>query len=459
MSQRFPYCGAASAASPYYVMLATPVAEKPCTSYAVSLAGTAQALTVAGIRFDIETLQGCCHVDDARNILFRNFLQSECTDLFFLDADLGWQPNNVIRLLKLPGDIVAGVYPHKSDTETYPFHAFEGESRANEFGLFEMPKVATGFMRIRREVIAALYEREKTKERLMWLDGDSAQLNKLPVARICERGFVRELGLEHLSRTHASQSGDYVLCLKARSLGYRVWADPDMRFNHSGDKTWHGHFGNHTRKLQGRWQQKFIDAVANLRCGEASEETIEQLSASYGVEGWPLSSEALFELYHIARATCGDVVETGSGLSTLVLGLALAGSDRYVHAIEHDAQYWRFTARMLAAFDIPNVMLHYAPLVPEEDGSTYDFSAMQLPLTQFGLALIDGPPARYEGRGKAAKYLAPLLSSAVVIVDDIEGVPDVLEQLAGHDIERRPGQRQWAIARPRYPQPMREAAE
>src|SRR5262245_6744664 len=243
MSHRFPYSGAALSAPLYYVMLATPVAEKPCTAYAVALAATAQALTVAGIRFDIETLQGCCHVDDARNVLIRNFLQSRCTDLFFVDADIGWQPNNVVRLLKLPGDIVGGVYCHKSDQETYPFHAFEGESRPNEFGLFPMPKVATGFLRIRRPVIEALYEREQAKARLMWLDGDGERLSRRPVARICERGFVKELGLDHLSRTEASQSGDYILCLKARSLGFQICADPDMAFNHSGEKTWHGHFG------------------------------------------------------------------------------------------------------------------------------------------------------------------------------------------------------------------------
>src|SRR5262245_31737219 len=270
-------------------MLATPVAGNPCTSYAVSLAATAQSLTVAGVRFDIETLQGCCHVDDARNILLRNFLQSECTDLFFLDADLGWQPNNVLRLLKLPGDIVAGVYCHKSDDETYPFHGFEGENKLNEWGLFSMPKAATGFMRIRREVVQALYDREAAKERLMWLDGDNAQLNKLPVARICERGFVKELGLDHLSRTEASQSGDYILCLKARSLGFEVFVDPDMSFNHTGDKTWHGHFGNDLRRKQKIDAPKFAEAAeriataADCRAGldaEIFDTVFDQLNAS-----------------------------------------------------------------------------------------------------------------------------------------------------------------------------------
>ena len=247
MATRFPYSSAptpvGASFKPWYVMLATPDRVAPCTKYAVSLAGTARDAIARERALRDRTLTGGCHVNNARNVIIRNFLQSACTDLFFLDADLGWQPNNILRLLKLPGNIVCGVYRHKDDVETYPFHPFEGRHGTNDNGLFAMPKAATGFMRIRRPVVKALYKREKAKERLMWLDGDNKALNRLPVARICERGFVRELGLEHLSRNHASQSGDYVLCLKARSLGFSVFVAPDMEFWHVGEKTWHGQFG------------------------------------------------------------------------------------------------------------------------------------------------------------------------------------------------------------------------
>src|SRR5262245_7349194 len=341
MSQRFPYSGAATerwAASPYYVMLATPIASNPCAAFAVSLAATAQALTVAGIRFDIETLHGCCHVDDARNVLMRQFLQSECTDLFFLDADLGWHPNNVIKLLKLPGDIVAGIYPHKSDKETFPLHPFEGETHPTEYGLLPMPKVATGFMRLRRAVVETLYEREKAKERLMWLDGDHAGLNRLPVARICERGFVRELGLDHLSRTEASQSGDYVLCLKARSLGFNVFAFPDMHFNHCGEKVWSGHFGNHMRREQKVDPPKFTKAVEEIQRimphDWAAVHAFDDLNTHCVYDGRiALPGAALRECYEMARDARGDILECGSGISTLVMGLALRGSRYKLYAL------------------------------------------------------------------------------------------------------------------------------
>jgi predicted O-methyltransferase YrrM len=419
MSQRFPYIGAPlSGASPFYVMLTTPIAEKPCTPYAVSLAATAQTLTVVGVRFDIETLQGCCHVDDARNVLIRNFLQSDCTDLFFLDADLGWQPNAVLRLLKAPGDIVAGVYCHKSDEQTYALHPFEGQTETNAHGLFPMPKAATGFMRIRRAVLEALYEREKAKGRLLWLDGDHAGLNRLPVARICERGFVKELGLDHLGASEESQSGDYVLCLKARSLGFSVYVDPDWEFSHSGEKTWRGHFGNHTRRNQGIDPPKFEAAVAALPAPEA----FEQLSANSLFDPhMGLPPEVLRECYKMARDARGDLLECGSGLSTLVMGLALKGSQHRLYALESDLAWVERVQTWLTRYGVENVSLIYAPLFPFPGGHWYSVEPADLP-ARFDGVVIDGP-RRGDGVNRCAVLdvlRVQIMKARTWIIDDMD---------------------------------------
>ena len=129
----------------YHVMIATPVGVMPCTDYTRSLAATVETLSRHDIRFDLHMIQGHCHVDDVRNMIMRDFLQSECTDLFFIDADMGWKAKNFLRLLEVPGDVCAGVYTHKSDEYTYPFHPGDKPVNPNEHGMYEMPKVATGF--------------------------------------------------------------------------------------------------------------------------------------------------------------------------------------------------------------------------------------------------------------------------------------------------------------------------
>jgi predicted O-methyltransferase YrrM len=497
MARFYNYTGAASSrggpSSPYHVMIATPVGVAPCCDYTRSLAATVETLSRADIRMEINLLHGHCHVDDARNLLIREFLQSECTDLFFIDADMGWQGNYVSRLLRHEGDIVAGVYCHKSDDGTYPFHP-GGPVEPNEHGLYQMPKVATGFMRIRRHVLEALYRRENERGRLSRkgdelgndLQSISGQ-NFLPVARIVERGFPKELGLEAEAGNDLYTSGDYVLSLKARQLGFKCFIDPDMEFSHSGEKVWRGHFGNAVRRNMGIWQPGFVDAVAALKSGPGWSESIARLVKHYGLPtDWPLAAEPLTELYEQARHShlSGDVLEFGSGLSTLVLGLALAGTDRTVHALEHDALYFQQTSRMLQAFEVPNVILHYAPLVPQEDGtvaygiggsqgdtftkvllhmdgacgSTAFFDEDGLP-SQFSLALLDGPPRRY-GRLAAVKPFAQHLAGAVLVIDDAEQHGEMIDWLRanGHDVNIRPGTRWWAVAHPKA-QAMLEAAE
>src|SRR5262245_3032269 len=204
----FHYIGAGPAKGPaeHYVMLATPVTHNPAAIYTKSMVATAETLSRFGVQFDFHMVQGACHVDDVRNGIIRNFLQwrrppgrnclEKFTDLFWLDSDMGWDAEAVLRLLQVPGDVVAGVYSFKNDTTDFPFQPGDlaGQPQ-NEHGLFEMPKAATGFMRMRREVLEKLYEEEKTKHRVAYPNDEDRRTNPMPVARIVERVFPREAGL------------------------------------------------------------------------------------------------------------------------------------------------------------------------------------------------------------------------------------------------------------------------
>lgn len=49
----------------------------------------------------------------ARNALAYSFLQSPCTHLFFIDADIGFKPFDALKMVQADCDIIAGVYPKK----------------------------------------------------------------------------------------------------------------------------------------------------------------------------------------------------------------------------------------------------------------------------------------------------------------------------------------------------------
>jgi hypothetical protein len=465
---------APQAPCPYYVLLATPCTSHPECVHEKSMVATAETLTRAGIQFDYQMIQGSCHVDDVRNGIIRNFLQWErprdtspsphCrytyTDLFFLDADMGWDAKSVVDLLMAPGDIVAGVYRHKHDDETYPFAAgqFTGLG-LNEAHLFEMPKVATGFMRIRRPVLQKLYDIEKDKKRSHWADPQDREMNPYPVARIVERGWPRELGIpEAIEAGNDYQSGDYVLCLKARMAGFKVFVDPDMKFHHAGEKVWTGHFGNHLRQEQGVFAPAFIEAIEALRAGKAEPATFAALFEGWDAfsgrspigNPWTLEEGALAELWGRARGATAPVLEMGSGLTTLVLGLALEGTGQTAHALECHLESWRKTAATLERFDIKNVVLHHAPLEPiGPKPEEVAYGGADLP-EAFGLVLVDGPYHSAQRR-TALWALRTRIRGATLLIDDVGTCAPLMEMLekAGHAIDlRQGGKKRWAIAAP-----------
>ena len=122
-----------------------------------SLMQTMITLQREGFAYEIVIEAGNCHVDDTRNSAVREFLKSDCTDLFFIDADVSFDPEAVVRFLRLPHDIVAGVYPKKQDEEDFPVRVADGiELWADSSGLVEVEGAPTGFMRIKRKVLETL---------------------------------------------------------------------------------------------------------------------------------------------------------------------------------------------------------------------------------------------------------------------------------------------------------------
>src|SRR5688572_1419621 len=97
------------------VLLATPSYDRPCAAYTFAIAKSREALSQAGIQSAYLLLQGNCHVDDARNSIVRDFLESDCTDLVFLDADVDWEPEALVQLCQRECDVVGGVYPYRRD--------------------------------------------------------------------------------------------------------------------------------------------------------------------------------------------------------------------------------------------------------------------------------------------------------------------------------------------------------
>jgi hypothetical protein len=370
--------------APRRVFLAIPTNRGVSPETTQSLFASAVLLDRLGYGVDLAIERGNCHVDDARNALVREFFESDCGELVFIDDDVGFDSTNLARLLSHDVDVVAGIYPKKEDRESFPVFVESGtELWADERGLVEVHGVPTGFLKIRRRVL------ERLREKAVAYQGND--------------GKTYHVIFERLVADGRRWSGDYGFCRKWLAEGGQIFADPALSFTHTGGKTWAGNLGDYWKRVHGVKAQEdeatIARVLASIRRGSVSDEALLELCVAWGNE-WMATSELL-------RATLdkcsGRVLECGSGLTTLVL--AAAGCR--VTALEHDPAYASHTLAMLERHGLSADVL----CRPLRDG-WYDFDG-----GDFDCILVDGPP---RAKGDRMKVLERCWAP-VVIWDDYAG--------------------------------------
>lgn len=137
------------------------------------------------------------------------------------------------------------------------------------------------------------------------------------------------------------------------------------------------------------------------------------LRAGWGNEKWAAELPFLKMLAKLAAESSGDVVEAGSGASTILLSRVL-GDSRNLYSLEHNDR-WR---ERVNRFSIGSPAVS-APLVNYGD---WDWYQLPLPLKpqSVGLVVCDGPPSTTKGgRFGALPVLEDsLMDGALIILDD-----------------------------------------
>jgi hypothetical protein len=200
---------------------------------AISLAQFAQQAQKHGIDIQIGSICGCSVVSRARNLLTQDLLDSDCTDLIFIDSDINFDAADIFRLMAWTSDpkkgIVAGVPRTRSTTKTYIGtldYDENGELTMNGRGLVRAKRVATAFMMVRRDVFVTLDAAHPE-----WRYYDERSERTVPCIfdfMKTDEGYIGE---------------DYLFCDRAREMGFEVWVDPTIKLGHMGVQEYEGEFG------------------------------------------------------------------------------------------------------------------------------------------------------------------------------------------------------------------------
>lgn len=238
-----------------HVVIGTPMYSGMCTGhYTQSLLMTGSAFTQAGIQMSAMMMFNESLIQRARNGLVKNFLRTDGDYLMFIDADIGWNPGDIMPMIDADKDIICGIYPKKEINwhgvkaaveAGVPVEHLKHHSGAlvvnlvDYSGTVTVPRVepleiwngGTGFMLIKRSVFEGL------KDKVATYTNDVVDLNNT----VNPGDMIHEYFAVSIEEgTNRLLSEDYHFCMLARKHGYKVWAAPWVTLAHIGSYMFEG---------------------------------------------------------------------------------------------------------------------------------------------------------------------------------------------------------------------------
>jgi hypothetical protein len=213
-------------------------------SYMQSVLRLMQHAATAGFDLSLSLLGNDSLITRSRNTLVARFLdQPEATHLLFIDADIGFAPEQVERMVRARRDVVAGLYPLKMNDwdeaargrlaagEAFESAALryvgliEEGARPDAQGLVRGTYAGTGFLLIARAALLRMIEAyPETHYR--------AIQSWPPRPESPQQYALFECMIEPETRIYLSE--DYSFCRRWRDIGGEIWLDTIGSLTHSG---------------------------------------------------------------------------------------------------------------------------------------------------------------------------------------------------------------------------------
>ena len=237
------------------IFIATPMYGGQCTgSYTQSLLNLGGILREANIESMMSFMFNESLITRARNALTQAFLKTDATHLMFIDADINFNPNDVVSMVKADKDVIGGIYPKKEINWATVKQAIARDVPEDQLkyhtGSFvvnlvdyatsvtvpvdqpvEVQNMGTGFLLIKREVF------DKLKPTVPSYSNDVADLgNTIGAKEIIHEYFATSIE----ESTNRLLSEDYHFCSIYRALGGQIWAAPWVVLSHIGTYAFEG---------------------------------------------------------------------------------------------------------------------------------------------------------------------------------------------------------------------------
>ena len=219
----------------------------------VSLIDTFSALGGSGIECKFKSVKTSL-VTHGRNLLTAGFMDSGFDYMLFVDADVEFSPEAVMRMLVPEKDIICTPYRNKEDPWIDRYSVkFKDKDHIEilEWDIIEIEEGPAGLMLISRKVYERLMDKYP-ELKINFNEATRAKMNK-------EIGAVEDAIDRYMYnfwdtsfKKHQWKGEDLAFCDLARAAGFKLYANLDSWTTHHGSYGWKGRFGDHLVKKKAK---------------------------------------------------------------------------------------------------------------------------------------------------------------------------------------------------------------
>lgn len=175
------------------------------------------------INFTMDVVYNESLIPRARNNLVSKFLSMpNATHLMFIDVDLGFEAESILRLLLNNKDVVGGLYPKKSLPVSYVVNTVPNPQVFQD-DTVEVSTLGTGFMLIKRHVI----------EKMIGTFPELKYKDDIGFGKQYEHNMYALFDTA-ISPDQHYLSEDWTFCYRWKQMGGRIFANTAIKLDHTG---------------------------------------------------------------------------------------------------------------------------------------------------------------------------------------------------------------------------------
>lgn len=218
------------------VVFCIPTVTRPYKQTLDSLAGSVPLFDEHGYEHFMVTEVGNPYISGARAAMLRKALDVKADSIVFIDHDVSWLPEDLLKLVQTEGDVVAGLYRFKTEGEVKYMGVLEdddGKAVVRSDGCIKANRVPAGFLKVTRNCINRFM---KAYPHLMYGEASNPSVDLF----------------NHGAYEGAWWGEDYAFSRNWKNCGGEIWIVPDLTLtHHASDESYEGNYHDFLRRQPG----------------------------------------------------------------------------------------------------------------------------------------------------------------------------------------------------------------